>query len=196
VRRSADDENVLVFSVERSVKGRLADEIAVRDEHPRSSVELRPAEGERIGLLLRRTADQYSANACSFADPDALLRAAESDRTPPQVRLRVPGRHSLADGRSFAVVAELDELSRISVRARLVAAGRTVDAAVKFRQGSPTGSRTEPVEITVGIRAHARRAIRTALRNGHRARLVLRVAGRDAAGNVRRVRHVVELAGR
>jgi hypothetical protein len=193
VRRGAD-ESVLVFRVERGVKGQFGGEVEVRDAHPRSSVSLQPTPGNRVGLLLQRAGSEYTSNACQFVDPDALIRAAGMDADPPAVRIAGPGRHSLARGASVKLRASVSERSSVRVRARLVVDGRELRGSVHVEQTARTGGRPDPVGARLIIRKHGRRAVRSALRRGGSAQLVVTVVARDRAGNSGSDRHTVQLA--
>ena len=192
VRRSSDG-NVLFFSVERGVKGEFGDEVAVRDAYPRSSVSMQPTPGTRIGLLLEREGLEYTANACSFADPDALIRAAGMDADAPVIDIAGPTTHSLARGGRIRLRASLSERSAVAVSARLVIDGRELRGSVHVEQSASTGGRPSPVGIRTFIRKHGRRAARVALGRRRSVAVVVRVVARDAAGNRSDARRTVLL---
>ena len=182
VRRSADDE-ALFFRVERGVKGEFAEEVAVRDAYPRSSVSMQPTPRARIGLLLTRAGSEYTANDCQFVDPDALIRAAGMDDEAPAVEMAGPSTLSVARGGRIRLHASLSERSAVAVTARLVVNARKLRGSVHVVQSARTGGRPDPVEIRVFIRVHGRRAARKALARGGSAALVVRVVARDSTGN-------------
>jgi hypothetical protein len=192
VRRSEDDE-VLIFRVERGLKGRFEDEVEVRDEYPRSSVSLRPEPNTRVGVLLQREGAEYVANQCQLADPDALIRAAGEDADPPLVALTSRRTHSLASGGRVRMRASVSERSAVAASARLLVDGRELRGSVHVEQSASTGSLPRPVVFTVVIRRHGRDVARSALRRGHSVQLVVRVIARDAAGNRGRARRTVQL---
>ena len=194
VRRSAADQDVLIFRVERDVKGDLGEEVAVRDAHPNSSVSLRPQPNTRVGVLLIRDGAEYESTDCHLLDADALIRAAGTDTAAPLIAIRGPATRSLQRGARIRLRAELSERSAVAVSGRLFVNGRALRGSVHVEQSASTGGRPRPVSITVFIRRHGRAAARAALRRGGSAELVVRGVARDAAGNRASARRTVRLA--
>lgn len=193
VRRGSDNDNILFFDVERGVKGEFGNEVAVRDAYPHSSVSMQPTPGKRVGLLLTGAGSEYTANACQFADPDALIRAAGMDDEPPAIQIEGSSTHSLARSARIRLLASLSERSDVAVAARLLVNGRRLRGSVDVEPNASTGGRPRPVRVSVVVGEHARRAVRQALQRGGSAELVLRVVARDTAGNRGVARRAIQL---
>lgn len=75
-RREADgDRAILVFSVERAVKGEIGDTVEVETPKSGASCGLETPVGERIGLFLGRDGARWFGNLCAQVAPDDLLAA-------------------------------------------------------------------------------------------------------------------------
>ncbi len=64
------------FDVERSVKGGIGDRVDVEAAASGASCGLEVAVGQRVGLLLRRSATGWTSSLCAKAEPEALLAVA------------------------------------------------------------------------------------------------------------------------
>ncbi len=75
-RREADgDRAILVFSVERAVKGEIGDTVEIETPKSGASCGLEMPVGERIGLFLGRDGGKWFGNLCAQVAPEDLLAA-------------------------------------------------------------------------------------------------------------------------
>lgn len=73
---SSAEQVTYTFSVERSVKGDLGKTVDVESAANGASCGIEAGVGQRIGMLLTRSGDQWNGSLCSQMDPDVLIRAA------------------------------------------------------------------------------------------------------------------------
>lgn len=64
--------NVFTFRLERVFKGSFGDRVEVRDEYPSSTISLRPAQGDRVALMVKARPDGFVANDCLRSSEEAL----------------------------------------------------------------------------------------------------------------------------
>lgn len=75
-RESGEGRAVLVFSVERAVKGKIADNVEVETASSGAACGIETSVGRRIGLFLMREGDAWFGHLCWQVEPENLLAAA------------------------------------------------------------------------------------------------------------------------